>query len=162
MFTSAPIPSTRRRTSARSEAVLNVPYIGPMMLTRGFSSFLRVLALTFFGPYSVHAVHDSATEGSAVINLRRRESRGDASLDRLVQVGVLSSGMAALLNACVVSRLNVLLCAGPGASVLPLMAGLLSCAPAIELQTVVVNQGADIGAVIEQLLARPFRAEKDV
>ena len=102
-----------------------------------------------FGPYTVHAVHDSAAEGSAVINLRRRESRSDASLERLMQAGVLSAGMAALLNACVVSRLNVLLCAGPGASVLPLMAGLLSCAPAIELQAVVVNQGADVAAFRE-------------
>jgi pilus assembly protein CpaF len=102
-----------------------------------------------FGPYAVHAVHDSAAEGSAVISLRRRESRADASLERLVQAGVLSNGMAALLNACVVSRLNVLLCAGPGASVLPLMAGLLSCAPAIELQAVVVNHGADVAAFRE-------------
>jgi hypothetical protein len=35
MLTSAPMPSTRRRISARSEGMLKVPYIGPRMLTRG-------------------------------------------------------------------------------------------------------------------------------
>ena len=42
MFTSAPIPSTNRRISAKSDGMLNVPYIGPRMFTRGFEPSSRL------------------------------------------------------------------------------------------------------------------------
>ena len=52
MLTSAPMPSTRRRISARSDGMLKVPYIGPRMLTRGaapssrfFSGGIRPLVM---------------------------------------------------------------------------------------------------------------------
>ena len=54
--TSAPMPSTRRRISARSDGMLNVPYIGPMMLTFGLAPSLRAFSLgTFLAPYSFHS-----------------------------------------------------------------------------------------------------------
>ncbi len=58
MFTSAPIPSTRRRTSARSLYMLNWPYAGPMMFTRGRSPAARSRRFgrtPFLRPYSVHS-----------------------------------------------------------------------------------------------------------
>ena len=41
MFTSAPRPSMRRRISLRSLGILNVPYMGPRMFTRGFAPSSR-------------------------------------------------------------------------------------------------------------------------
>ena len=60
MFTSAPIPSTKRRISAKSEGMLNMPYAGPMMLTLGFAPGARSRSAgTFFGPNSVHNHHSA-------------------------------------------------------------------------------------------------------
>ena len=56
MPTSAPIPSIRRRISARSDGMLNVPYIGPMMLTLGFCPSRNGRSGgTFFTPNCVHS-----------------------------------------------------------------------------------------------------------
>jgi pilus assembly protein CpaF len=96
-----------------------------------------------YGEYAVHAIHEPR---GAVVSLRRRTPAGAVNLDALVHNGILSPGMAKLLAACVVSRQNVLLCAGSGATARHLMAGLLSCAPPQELQVVLCNPVIDVGA----------------
>ena len=95
-----------------------------------------------FGDYAVQAVHEP---GGAVVSLRRRAASGGVNLDGLVHNGVLSPGMGKLLSACVVSRQNVLLCAGPGSSIRPMMAGLLAAAPPQELAVALCNPSLDIG-----------------
>ena len=96
-----------------------------------------------FGDYAVHAIHEPR---GAVVSLRRRSPSGTVTLDALVHNGILSAGMAKLLAACVVSRQNLLLCAGSGATVRHLMAGLLACTPPQELQVVLCNPVIDAGA----------------
>ena len=84
-----------------------------------------------FGPYTVRAVREAS---GTVLCLRRMTATGAATLEALVHGGILSHGVAALLSACVVSRLNVLLAVGPGANAQPIMAALMACASPSEQQ----------------------------
>ncbi|MBL4687106.1 MAG: Flp pilus assembly complex ATPase component TadA [Nannocystaceae bacterium] len=95
-----------------------------------------------FGAYSVRAVGGAS---GMVVSLRRASSQGPATLESLVRGGVLSHGIATLLSACVVSRLNVLVCAGPGSNAEALLAALMACAPPTELQVVLGNAQLDAG-----------------
>jgi pilus assembly protein CpaF len=98
-----------------------------------------------FGGYSLEAVH--ATElGAPVISLRRVVPGGTATLEGLVQNGILSHSIATLLATCVVARHSFLLCAGPGANIRPLAAALMACAPLTELHVVVGHRGVDPSA----------------
>ncbi len=97
------------------------------------------------GGYALEAVF--ATETAApVVSLRRIAPAGAATLEGLVNAGILSHGMATLLATCVVARHSFLVCAGPGANIRPLAAALMACAPMTELHVVVGHRGVDVGA----------------
>lgn len=84
-----------------------------------------------YGPYTVRAVREAS---GTVLCLRRMTATGAATLEALVHGGILSHGVATLLSACVVSRLNVLLAVGPGANAQPIMAALMACGSPSEQQ----------------------------
>lgn len=126
------------------------PFTCPSALEAWVSRVCRVdfqarnpIARGTFGDYAVHAIHEPR---GAVVSLRRRTPAGAVTLEALVHNGILSPGMAKLLGACVMSRQNVLLCAGAGATTRHVMAGLLACAPPQELQVVLCNPVIDVGA----------------
>lgn len=96
-----------------------------------------------FGEYTVRSVLSGS---GAVVVLRRRVARGEATGDGLLRAGMLSPGMFTLLSSCISARLNILVCAGPGARATELIAALMSGAPAHEMQVAIVNAGADIAA----------------
>lgn len=97
------------------------------------------------GGYALEAVHATET-GAPVVSLRRIAPAGAATLEGLVNAGILSHGMATLLATCVVARHSFLVCAGPGANIRPLAAALMACAPLTELHVVVGHRGIDVGA----------------
>jgi Flp pilus assembly CpaF family ATPase len=97
-----------------------------------------------YGGYALEAMHCTDV-GMPVISLRRVVPKGAATLEGLVHNGILSPQIAALLATCVVARQSFLLCAGPGASIRPLAAALMACAPAQELHVVVAHRGAAVG-----------------
>lgn len=93
-----------------------------------------------FGAYALEAVVGAS---GPVLSLRRSTTEGRVTLESLVHAGILSHNMASLLATCVVARQSILLCGGPGASVRPLMAGLMACGAAQELQVVVGHRGLE-------------------
>lgn len=113
-----------------------------------------------FGTYRLHALFES---NGPVVSLRRLAptTTEGPSLEAQVRNGILSPNIGTLLSACVVSRLNILVCAGPGSSTMPIIGALLACAPTTELQVVLANEGTDArsfpahAVIIERANAHP-------
>lgn len=97
------------------------------------------------GAFNTYAVRAVAGDGGMVVSLRRASTSSAATLEGLVRAGILSHGIATLLSACVVARLNILLCGGPGSNTEALMSALLACAPPNELQVVLGNTHLNAG-----------------
>jgi pilus assembly protein CpaF len=88
----------------------------------------------------VNAVHHAAAVKGPVVTLSRSSQR-EASLEELVDEGVLSGPMAAFLEVCVKARRNVVVCGGAGAGVGTLLHAVASQIPERE-RIVTVEQVA--------------------
>jgi pilus assembly protein CpaF len=87
---------------------------------------------------AVYAVHETIAPGGPVVNIRLPSaSEPRWTLELLLRSGAMSPQAANLLVTAVQGNLNVLVCAGPGASAFPLVAALCDAAPAGERQVLV-------------------------
>ncbi len=93
-----------------------------------------------WGAWAVEATWGTGV--AAVVSLRRSLMQGNATLESLVHAGALSPGMGTLLGTCAIARYSILVCAAPGASARGVIAALLACGAAPELQVVVTHRGA--------------------
>lgn len=99
-----------------------------------------------WGEWTLEAMWGAGPGAEVIVSLRRSVLRGTATLEGLVQGGVLAPSMATLLATAALARYRILVCAAPGASARPLLAALLGCATGQELPVVVTDRGVDLGA----------------